>query len=115
MLMLGMACVLSLFVLATRTMDISEDKYVMVIAQHEETRLNLYTDGVYEFSSSEGTNKVTVQDGKAWVSFADCPLQKCAQHAPISRVGEIIVCLPHQLSVEIVSTADTPVFDGIAS
>ena len=47
---------------------------------------------------------------------ADCPDKICVNHATISDVGESIVCLPHRVVVEIVSSdgeTDNADFDVI--
>lgn len=54
----------------------------------------------------EGTNTVRIADGEAEVERADCSNQICVEHAPISRPGEEIVCLPHGLVVEVVEHED---------
>lgn len=50
---------------------------------------------VLDFQWGRETNEVTIQDGEAWVSDANCFNQHCTAHKPISRTGENIVCLPH--------------------
>ncbi len=49
----------------------------------------------------QGYNTVVVKGGKVWVESADCPEQVCVSHRPIEKQGEIIVCIPHKLTVEI--------------
>lgn len=48
-----------------------------------------------------GFNKVIIKDGQVYVAEADCPDGWCVRHAAVSRAGEVIVCLPHRLIVEI--------------
>lgn len=50
-----------------------------------------------------GSNVVSIIDGKAYVSEADCPDKICVKTGGISRAGEAIVCLPHRVVVEIKS------------
>lgn len=49
----------------------------------------------------DGTNRLVIRDGRAYVTAANCPDQICVKHAGISHVGESIVCLPHKLVVRI--------------
>lgn len=51
--------------------------------------------------TENGVNTVEIKDGKVTVTDADCPDKICANHRPISKVGETIICLPHKLVVEI--------------
>ena len=54
-----------------------------------------------------GSNTVSIIDGKAYVSEADCPDEICVKTGGISRAGETIVCLPHRVVVEIKSCNGT--------
>lgn len=47
------------------------------------------------------TNKVRIQGGKVKMEEADCPDQICVNHRAIQYNNETIVCLPHQVVVEI--------------
>lgn len=49
-------------------------------------------------------NVINIEDGKVYISDADCPDRICADHSAISRTGESIICLPHKLSVTIESS-----------
>lgn len=51
--------------------------------------------------NSENINVVVIENGKAYVSEADCPDGICKDYRPISYVGETIVCLPHKLVLEV--------------
>lgn len=71
---------------------------------------------IYEGSLAQDTqirlegNTVTVKDGKAWVSEADCPdgLCKRGECTPTHP----LICLPNELVVSIVSQGEVP--DGIS-
>ena len=56
-------------------------------------------DDVIDIETGEGTNTLTIVDGQADMTEADCP----DNHATISDVGESIVCLPHRIVVEIIA------------
>ena len=47
----------------------------------------------------ESLNRLVIRDGKAYVETATCPDGICAEHRPIYRDGESIVCLPHKVIV----------------
>lgn len=76
--------------------------YAVVLVDGKETaRFLLSTDTEYEIKTDGGTNTLVIKDGKASVTYADCPDGICVEHAPISKVGETIVCLPHSVVVAI--------------
>lgn len=51
--------------------------------------------------AAQGTNRVVIQGGQVKVERANCANQVCVHHAPISKRGEQIVCLPHGLVIQI--------------
>ena len=54
-----------------------------------------------EISDDKGYNKVVIENGSVHMEDADCPDQYCVQHAAIRSSHETIICLPHELVVEI--------------
>ena len=68
-----------------------------------------------EYTSADGgKNTLMIIDGKAKVTYADCPDGICFRHSAISRTGESIICLPHKLVVRVVDTAGEAEFDAVA-
>lgn len=64
---------------------------------------DLSHDTTYTITSEpQGTNVLNIQDGKVWISEADCPNQDCVKQGKISMSGEMLVCLPHRITVSIV-------------
>ena len=59
----------------------------------------LSTDG--EYTLNNGSNILTVKDGKAYMKYADCPDGLCKHQGKISRTGERIVCLPNRIMIEV--------------
>ncbi len=47
------------------------------------------------------TNRLVIQDGQASMAYADCPDQICVHMVPISRIHEMIVCMPNKVTVEV--------------
>ena len=65
----------------------------------------LHTDltlSVRTGENGEEENLLVIRDGKAYVESATCPDGICADHKPISREGESIVCLPHKVVITVV-------------
>lgn len=50
------------------------------------------------------TLTLVIDGGKAYVSGSTCPDLICQHHAPISKVGEQIVCLPGRVVISIRGT-----------
>ncbi|MDR2359698.1 MAG: NusG domain II-containing protein [Oscillospiraceae bacterium] len=48
-----------------------------------------------------GFNVVTITNREVYIREADCPDLLCVKHAPASERGELIVCLPHRIAVEL--------------
>lgn len=52
---------------------------------------------------SNGINHLVIKNGEAYISSADCKTLVCVKSGAIKNVGETIVCLPHNLIIEIIS------------
>ena len=71
---------------------------------------SLSVDAVVDIPTGDGeVNRLVIRDGKAFVETATCPDGICVGHRPISRKGESIVCLPHQV---VITVSDKGVDDG---
>ena len=55
-----------------------------------------------------GRNLLVIKDGTASVAEADCPDGICVMEHPVSRTGEMIVCLPHHLVIEVIPEGVAP-------
>lgn len=64
--------------------------------------------------NKEVTNVLTIEDGRARMTDADCPDQLCIHQGAISTAGGTIVCLPNKVVAEIIGDADDEAFDTIA-
>ncbi len=71
----------------------------------------LSADRVIRVDTDYGSNEITIADGEAAVTRADCSNQVCVQTGSIRSPGQLIVCLPHHLSVEI-AAGEGAVSDG---
>ena len=65
-----------------------------------------------EYSLNDGSNRLVIEDGRAWIAEADCPDQICVLLGKIDRSGELIVCLPNRLVVTIEGDEE-PQVDGV--
>ena len=60
-------------------------------------RYSLSTNATYELNG--GTNILTIKDGVAYLSAANCPDHLCVKQGKISKTGQTITCLPNKLTV----------------
>ncbi len=74
---------------------------VITDADHSRITLPLDEDTEQKIYSNDGWNVVQIRNGAVRVESADCPEQICVKHSPIDTAGEVIVCLPHKLIVEV--------------
>lgn len=58
-------------------------------------------DQVFEVSNTHGYITISIQEGRVSVIDADCRDQICVHTKAITRGGEMIVCLPNKMYVEI--------------
>ena len=64
-------------------------------------------DGEYTIEGkNEGQNIVVIKNKKVYMKKADCPDKVCVNQGKISKVGQSIICLPHQVVVEILEKKD---------
>lgn len=85
----------------------NDGKYVQVEHNGEVVEtVELNKDYEKQFNFDGETNTLVIKDGKAEVIEANCPDGICANHMPIHRSGESIICLPHKLVVTVVDDFD---------
>ena len=78
-----------------------EGSEVRVMVEGKEIGVySLSKDG--EYSLNGGTNTLIINDGKAYMTDADCPDKLCVRQGKISRNGETITCLPNKLTVTVI-------------
>lgn len=67
---------------------------------------SLSEDQTLEIHSSYGNNTLTISGGTAAMTASDCKNQICIRSGVISKPGQMIVCLPHRLSAEILPVSE---------
>jgi len=64
---------------------------------------DLNTETEYEIKGADGgKNLLIIKDHAAWIEEADCPDGLCKNMGKISLSGQSVICLPHEVVVEIV-------------
>ncbi len=61
-------------------------------------RYSLGEDQVIEIGE---TNRLEIKEGKASITYGNCPDQICVETGAIGRAHEVIVCMPNRVVVEI--------------
>ncbi len=64
-------------------------------------------------SDGERINLVRIRNGSVSMEQATCPDELCVKQGSISKTGQTIVCLPHELVVEVYGT-DEKEYDAIS-
>lgn len=77
--------------------------------------LPLEVDTTLEVCTDEGSNTVTVSEGRVFMQEADCDGHDCMYQGYLSAPGGQIICLPHKLWIEVVETGsqDAQSEDGL--
>lgn len=70
---------------------------VVRVEGREVARYSLSQNGVYPLNG--GTNVLTVDNGSAAVTEADCPDKICVEQGCVRYTGQCITCLPNKLTV----------------
>ena len=74
--------------------------YAVVRVRGEElARYPLSENG--SFALNGGSNTLVIEDGIAWLSYADCPDKLCMKQGKVHYNGQCLTCLPNKLTVTI--------------
>ena len=74
---------------------------VVAVDGQEQGRYPLWEDRAVTVGNEAAYNVLEIANGQAAVREANCGDHTCVRTGAISREGEVIVCLPHRLTVEI--------------
>ena len=74
---------------------------------------DLSEDLEVDIDTQYGHNHLSIRDGHAQVTEADCPDGLCMYQGEIRERGEMNVCLPHHLIVEVLTEGDEG-YDGLS-
>ncbi len=90
------------FIKAYQNKDYSE-KYVQISVDGKKVKeIPLNDNETFTVKTEFGTNVIKVENGKVHVHEADCPDKICIKDGYIDKPGEILVCLPNKVVVEII-------------
>lgn len=78
------------------------EEVVVTVDGKEIGRYPLSEDREVRISSeNDGYNVLVIRNGEAFVREASCPDGICVADRPVSRDGEIILCLPNRVAIRI--------------
>lgn len=93
---------------ANRNKDTDKNELHAIVTVNGEVLADIdllaHEDEEFMIETSEGNNKVVVHDGGISIVEADCSDGVCVHQGIASRTGDMIVCLPHRVIIEVVGT-----------
>ena len=96
---------LVLFLFAVRSFLFRGSGARVIVSQNgsviREYPLNGFADQVFTNPENGGENRMHISGGKVWVTDASCPDKICEHYGKISGDGEVIVCLPNKLIIQV--------------
>ena len=104
-ILIGAILAVILIALAVVALTKQDGAYVVVKVDGKEVATySLSENGEYELNG--GTNILRIEDGKAYLTDANCPDHLCVNQGKIDQTGETITCLPNRLTVTVVGAGD---------
>lgn len=111
LILFAVIAVIAVFLLILNRMLYSSPAAVVEISVIDENSqkqvletFSLFKDLEYTIrTDNDGINHLIIQNGEAWISEANCPNHDCVKKGAISKNGEMLVCIPHRLTVSILS------------
>jgi len=91
-----------LSIVLTRTDNLSKPQVEISIDGKVYKTVSLEKDQEITIDNEYGKNVVVIKDSKVYVKEANCAGGDCIEMNPISRGGQMIMCLPHKLLISIV-------------
>ncbi len=88
------------------------NKYLIIKVDNEilvKRDLPVEEKEIIPIKTKYGYNLIEIDNDVVRIIEADCHNQICVKDGSISKVGEVLVCLPHKLIVEIKGKSDSEV------
>lgn len=79
---------------------------------YKKVSFNNSTEEIIDVKTELGENIVKISKGKVQILDADCPDKICVKDGYIEEPGELLVCLPHKVIVEIKGTKNAETDDA---
>ncbi len=99
-ILIGAILVIAAVLLGVFTLLREPGAYVIVRVDGQEiARYSLSENGEYPLNG--GTNTLQIENGRAYLTEADCPDHLCVKQGKVHLSGETITCLPNKLTVTV--------------
>lgn len=92
--------------------DVDKGQVVVYVDSELYGKYPLDQDQEIEIRQGDHINKITIKDGNAQMTFANCKNQDCVRQGKISSKAGSIICLPHKVVVEIQD--DSSEYDAVS-
>ena len=83
----------------------TSDKYISIMVNGEEIKKIDFSKNMigktYAIETEYGRNVIEIGDESVWVIEADCPDKLDIKQGVIDKPGQVLVCLPNRLIIEI--------------
>ncbi|MEX1378362.1 MAG: NusG domain II-containing protein [Eubacteriales bacterium] len=82
----------------------SEKRTLLITVDGEEYKrisIDTATNASFSIETEDGYNSVVITNGEVDVVAADCKNQVCVNTKEATKAGDLIVCLPHKVVIEI--------------
>jgi hypothetical protein len=90
-----------------RLIPVGSDGDTLIVRTYESMYgISLKDEGEYPVQGTLGQAVLVVRDGEAWLRNAPCPLKICEGMGPVSKAGEIILCLPNRIQILVSGEVD---------
>lgn len=80
-------------------------RVVIAVNGEEISSYSLFDNGTY--SLNDGSNILCIENGYAYLTYANCPDKLCVHQGKISKTNEVITCLPNKLTVTVKGAEDS--------
>ncbi len=100
LLAIGLLCIAGILLLVFHVQNSKPGKYLLVKSQGKTLgayRLDIDQTPDCLTNFYEGSNQLVIENGTAYIKEANCKRQICVKMHPVSKVGEMIICLPNEL------------------
>ena len=87
----------------------------LVVDVDGERRLELPLERDFETTveGPMGVTQIIIENGHARIGDSPCPHKYCIRMGPISRRGEVVVCVPNRVVLSIVGGNESDAVDGV--
>ena len=102
---ISVVCIAALLIALLPLIAKNEGSFVKVTTglSEESVLLPLEAEGLHTFEGNGHKLTIEIKEGSVSVIDATCPDRVCISSGRISRGGEIIVCVPAMITIEILS------------